>query len=105
MVDGVVRHHEFSFIVIVAAGVQIADKTGEVTAGNLQPDTMTFKEYVAGGVQVDVKPIDSIGLHKYLLFKSFAVAGAQYAVLDIVGPAIRIDIDQFDCEVRVFCRG
>jgi hypothetical protein len=44
MMDGIFCHDIFGFVVIVAAGVQVTDKSWEITAGYLQADSMTFIE-------------------------------------------------------------
>ena len=92
---------ELGFVVIVAAGIEISDQAREVAARDLNPDAVTFTEHVAGRVQVDVDFVHAIRLHENLFFIACTIAGPQDAVLDVVGGAVRININQLDREIGV----
>src|SRR5579864_4512280 len=99
--DYILRHYQFYFVVIVAAGVQAAVEAREVAARNLEPDAMPRRKIIAGRVQIDPQPVRFAWLHPDRLIEALAIPGAQDSVLEVEGGSVGIDVYQLRGEVGI----
>lgn len=102
MVDAVPCHHTLVLIIIVPARIQVSGKTGEVTAAYLYTDTVTFFEKVAGGHWGKLQGVYFSVLHKDLFVVALPITCPLNGLIQIIGPTIRIHINEFDRKIGVF---
>src|ERR1700739_160847 len=103
MVDLVVCSYAFDFVVIAAAGVEVAVEAREIAAADFDAELFARSEVVAGlhGLEGDL--VDLVLFHEDgRLVVAFAVAGALDVFVDVVGGAVGENIDELDGEVGVF---
>src|SRR5215216_4663405 len=101
VVDRVRRFLPLSFVVLVAAGVEIAIKARKVTTRDFETDAMARSEVIAGRLKIDFELVNFSRLHPHFLIKAFAITRAQDALLYVEGRTIGINVDEFSCKVRV----
>lgn len=80
MVDGIIGFDRSSIQSKGFPGVWINIKSGEVAAGNIDPDTMSLLEDVCRSEGLDRKEIDFTWLHQLLLLRRISVAGSDDSV-------------------------
>ncbi len=62
------------------ASVHIPVKHGEIAAGDINPNTMSFPEQLARGAQIDQILEDYSGRYHFRRKHRFAVPGADYSI-------------------------
>src|SRR5262245_48471939 len=105
MVDLILGGYPFGLVVIIATSVQVAVESGEVTTRDFDADAVAGAEIVAGGFEIDRDLVDLARFHPDFFSEAFAIAGAQDALLHVVGGAIGVDVHQFRGEIGIFRRG
>jgi len=63
VVDCVLGNDPFSFIIVIASGVQIPFEQGKIAAGHLHSDAMSLLKKIAGRIQVYLNLIHSALFH------------------------------------------
>src|SRR4051812_46195020 len=89
------------FVVVVAAGVEVAVPAREVAAADFDADAVAGAKFVGGGFEVDAGFVDGPGFEPDTAVEPLAVTQAQDALLDVEGAAVRVDIDEFGSDVGV----
>src|SRR6185436_15338176 len=103
VVDGLVRHCQLAVHTEAAAGVWIAVVVRKVRTGDLEPDTMTGLEQVAGRPDRNLIRVDLARLDGLRFLERLAEARAENAVVEQDRLAVRVHISQLGGEVSVFC--
>ena len=99
--DLVVRHHAFRLIVVVSARVQVPGKAREVGARDLDPETVPRREVVGRGHGTYLDFIHLARLHEHLPVVAVPVPDSLDGLIQVVGRAVRVHVEQFHREVRV----
>src|ERR1017187_15573 len=103
MVHGVVRHHTLGLVVVIAAGVEVAVETREVAARYFDPDAVAGGEVIAGGHGLERHAIYFAGFQPgQRLVVSVAIAQAPDGLVQVVGRAVGVHVDQLHCEIGIF---
>ena len=98
----VVRDDALCFVVVLAAGIQVPIKTREIAARHLNTNSMTGLEIVARGHRLQRYLINPSSFQpREWLFISVPVPQSLDRLVKVVGPPVRIDVDQFHREIRV----
>src|SRR5215467_13647273 len=90
--DGLQGWFEFGVLGNPSPRVGVPVEAGEVAAGDLHPDPMPRLEDIAGGPQVYRVTIGPARLHQAGGGSGVAVAGADDAVGEVVGTAVRAHV-------------
>src|SRR5579871_2340543 len=85
-------------------GIEIAVKAREIAGADLEPDTMTWQEDIAGRPQIDGKQIGLARLHQFRGACRLPVTRTQNSIDQIARIAVGMNIDKFRCEIGVDCR-
>ena len=103
MQDGLVGGDQFAVLAKSMAGVGIAVPAREVAASDVQANAMALLEDVAGGPQVDDVFVGFARLNQRGrgALREIAVAGANDAIVKILGVAIGIDIDEASDKIGI----
>src|SRR5271163_4808490 len=88
-------------VVVVAAGVHVAIEAGKVRAGDLDANAVAWGEVVAGVHGRQHNLVDLAGLHPDGLVVAVAPAQALDGLVEIVGGAVGIDIEDLCGNVSV----
>jgi hypothetical protein len=99
----ILSHHDSTFVIIVAARIQVAIKARKVAAGNLQADAVSRWKVIARGVQVYGQVVNLTGLHPDLLVESLAVSRPENPILKVERRPVGINIDKLRREIGVAC--
>src|SRR3954447_8587484 len=93
VVHRVMRHQAFRFVVVIAARIEITVEPGEVTARNLDPDSMPRVEVIAGRHRLEHYLIDLPRLHpRGRPLIPVAIAHALDRLVEIVRPPVRVHV-------------
>src|SRR5262249_40815060 len=87
---------------VLAPGVQVAVKGGEVGTGNDQAHTLSGLEFVSRGPQRDFQVIALAGFEHRVVLGREKPAGAHYAISNSDGFAVGRDVTQPCAEIRVW---
>src|SRR6185369_5391118 len=101
VMDRVGRDFPLSLVVVIATRVEVAIETREVTARNLEANTMTRQEIIARRLQIDPDFVNFPLLHPDFLVEALAVTSAQNAFLNVEGCGVRVNIDKLGGEIRI----
>jgi len=88
MIDNVGRRYKLFARLRLLCRVQIAVKTREVAARNLQSQSVSLEKNVARGPQVNGEFVYVLGLQEVRLLLRIAIAGANDSFGQILGKAI-----------------
>jgi hypothetical protein len=98
----VVRYYALYLIVIVAPSIHVSIETREVAARNFNPNTVAGGEIVASGHRLWNHFVDLAWFHPNgRLLVSFAIPKTLDGFVQVVGGAIRQDIDDLDRYIRI----
>jgi len=98
-----VGYYWFDFIVVVAAGVEVAVVAREVAAAYLDAKLFAGSEVSAGLRRLEGDLVDLVFFHEHGgLVVAFAVADALDIFVYVVGGAVGEDFDELEGEVSVF---
>ncbi|MDP7077602.1 MAG: hypothetical protein QGI64_04965, partial [Desulfobacterales bacterium] len=92
----------FRLIVVITARIHVAREPREIAARDLNSDSVSSCKVVTGRHWADRDLVDLSGLHEHLFVVPLTVTCALDRFIKIVGSAVRIHIEQFYGEIRVF---
>src|ERR1043166_220660 len=96
----------FGLVVIATARIQVPIETWKIAARDLDPDAMTGFKIIAGGHRLQGDFVDFARFHPDVwLVVAVAITHALNRFVEIVRAPVRINVDQLDGEVSVFCIG
>ena len=107
MVDGIIGFDRSSIQSKGFPGVRINIKSGEVAAGDIDPNTMSLLEDIGRAECFDSKEIDFTRLHQLLPLRGIPVSGSDDSVGQVhLKPRWKIfaggiDIYQFGSKIRI----
>src|SRR5262245_52005284 len=102
MMDYVMRQYAFRLVIILATSVQVTIETREVAARYLQANSMTGLEVIARCHRSQIHLEHFAELHPDVRFVvTLAIPHSLNCFIQIVGPPIGINVDQFNREVGV----
>ena len=93
MVDDIVRHYGFAFIVVATPGVHVALIQREVRAGYLNPHSMTNAEPRGNGHLIELDLVRLTGFQEGFVVDSIAVPESLDSVAEIERFAVGVDIE------------
>src|SRR5215470_19148659 len=99
--DGLQGWFEFGVLSNPPPRVGVTVEAGKVAAGDLHPYAMPRLEDIAGGPQVYRVAIRSARLHQAGGGSGVAVAGADDAIGEVTGTAVRAHVHQLGREVGI----
>src|SRR6185295_4539894 len=92
------------FVVILSTGIQVSIEAREVTARYFDAYSMSSVEKIARDHRLQRHFIHFAGFHPYVWFVvTVAITHPLDRFVEIECTAVRIDVDQFDSEIRVLC--
>ena len=89
------------FVVVVAAGVEVAIEAGEVGSGDLDADAVAGGEEVGGDHGGEGDLVDFAVLHPDGFVVAVTVAEALDGLIEVVGGAVGENVDDLDGDVGV----
>src|SRR5579863_2506525 len=101
VIDGVRRLDPMRRIRRRLAGVQVAVEAREIAARDFEAQLVSGKEDVARRPEVDGQLVDLSGIHELRPLLRVPVARAQDALGQVLGEAVRPDVNQLGGEVGV----
>src|SRR5829696_8609579 len=102
MVHGVTRDDTLRLVVISSTRIQVAIEAREVAARDFDANAMSGFKVIARHHRPERYLVHLSALHPHFRFVvPVAIPHALNGLIEVVSATIRIDVDQFDCEVRV----